>query len=528
MRNDFINQYVKYGWTVVPVVKGEKRPAINWKDYQNRKPTNDEIKEWFKDPDTGCGIITGRTSGVIVVDEDSYKAQGIEARLETPLVVKTGGGGKHYYFKYQEGVHNSVNRNNAIDVRGEGGFVVVPPTRHPSGNNYEWLLPLPEDLSALPTLDESFAKQVAKMASSKEPIKIPEFMGLGKGERNDGVHRLACSFLNKFDEDTAYLMLTAVNNTFDPPLDERELDTTFKSAVRFIREHPKESPIKSSAEPLQVISFAEAKAKYEELITRYGSGVTTGYKVLDSYFKLVPQQLYMISATTHTGKTTLVLNMAGRCAREGHKVVVASLEQGVFVIPRIESMFGDPKGMENLFFIAPNDLPKPEDILQLFTDAGNRPKVLIIDHLHYFDRGNRGATEEMDRLVVQMQRLAKHLEIPVVVVAHVRKLNQSRSKEGKESPPTMEDLKDSNSLSQIPSVVAMLHRNKNSDEIIQAGGSHFSDNGTLYIYKNRIFGRTGSEDFILHNNGEIVFRRDPDDRIKHESIAQVGLEGFFD
>ena len=63
---------------------------------------------------------------------------------------------------------------------------------------------------------------------------------------------------------------------------------------------------------------------------------------------------------------------------------------------------------------------------------------------------------------------AKKVEIRVVVIAHVRKLNTSRTRKGQEVPPVMEDLKDSNSLAQVPAVVAMLHRRGPSEAELRA------------------------------------------------------------
>jgi replicative DNA helicase len=177
-------------------------------------------------------------------------------------------------------------------------------------------------------------------------------------------------------------------------------------------------------------------------------------------------------------------------------------------------------------------MPKPEDLLVAIANLPEKPKLLIIDHLHYFERGMKGATEEIDRLVAKLQMLANKAEIPVVVVSHVRKLSAQRGQ--KEKPPTMDDMKDSSSLSQIPSVVAMLHREKNSDEDIQRGSGIFKNEGTLYVYKNRIHGKTGSESFRIYDNGEIVFDRTPLDRIKQDSVSTnkdediiVGLDGIL-
>jgi len=529
-RNELLRRYLDYGWTIVPVKKGTKMPDVNWKEYQTRKPTKEELRKWFTDPDVGVGLITGGASGVIVVDEDSYKEKGNAVPLETPLVVKTGGGGRHLYFKHIPGVNNTVNRDLAVDIRAEGGFVVLPPTLHPSGNHYEWETELPPTLEGLPTLaEESFLQEIFKRKASPEtfePLKVEDYMDVGEGSRNDSLYRMACSLFNKHDKDTAWKLLLAVNETYTPPLAEWEVKTIANSAFNFVHNHPsdefkeklKEQGKEDLKDPLQILTFKEADEKHDELMRRYGEGITTGYNVLDGYFKFLPRQLYMVSAPTHVGKTTIALNMAGRAARAGHKVIFASLEQGVFVVPRIKKMFASDEGLENLHLIAPDYMPSPEDFIELLSQDSNKPALLMVDHLHYFERGSKGATEEMDKLVVKMQMMANKLEIPVVVIAHVRKMNYLKPKSDKdgiviEPPPTMDDLKDSSSLSQIPSVVIMLQRKRNPEEEIRAGGPVYSNEGTLFIYKNRIHGITGSEAFRIYDNGEIVFARDFNDHI---------------
>lgn len=129
-------------WSVIPIKPASKQPAASWKEYQSRLATDEELERWFRDKTTeqiGIGLVTGKLSGVAVVDLDSYK-DGFEAvDLNTPLISKTGGGGRHGFFAYQEGIKNRVNINGkSIDIRGEGGYVVLPPSIHPSGGVYEW------------------------------------------------------------------------------------------------------------------------------------------------------------------------------------------------------------------------------------------------------------------------------------------------------------------------------------------------------------------------------------------------------
>ena len=129
--------YVAYNWSVIPLLFREKKPAIAWKEYQSRLPTDAELVEWFVEGKAhNIGIVTGAVSGLAVIDLDSpealerAKAQGMPSGGP---VVRTGKG-YHAYCRYREGVGNTAD--NGVDIRGEGGFVVAPPSVHPSGAVY--------------------------------------------------------------------------------------------------------------------------------------------------------------------------------------------------------------------------------------------------------------------------------------------------------------------------------------------------------------------------------------------------------
>jgi Protein of unknown function (DUF3631)/Bifunctional DNA primase/polymerase, N-terminal/Primase C terminal 1 (PriCT-1) len=135
------------GFHLFPVEKKGKRPLIaNWQ----RKATCDveTLNAWFHQyPGCNWGLATGSRSGVFVVDVDgeegAAKIRGISERhgydwTET-LSVKTARGA-HLYVKYpQQEIRNSVSKlGQGLDVRGEGGYVLVPPSVHPSGAIYRW------------------------------------------------------------------------------------------------------------------------------------------------------------------------------------------------------------------------------------------------------------------------------------------------------------------------------------------------------------------------------------------------------
>jgi hypothetical protein len=133
-----------------------KVPAIAWKEFQTRRPTEDELRDWFA-TDQNVAIITGRVSNVVVVDADSADALAwIRAHLtRTPWQTKTSRG-FHLFYRYPGvPVRNRArlltgDGRLALDVRGDGGFVIGPGSVHAKGHVYamagDWSVPS----SALP------------------------------------------------------------------------------------------------------------------------------------------------------------------------------------------------------------------------------------------------------------------------------------------------------------------------------------------------------------------------------------------
>jgi hypothetical protein len=106
------------------------------------------IRAWWKRwPDANVGITTGPESGLLVLDVDGAQGESSVAAFEKehgPLpdtfTVRTGGGGQHLYFTWPKGtdVRNSASKLAlGLDIRGQGGYVVAPPSRHTSGGRYE-------------------------------------------------------------------------------------------------------------------------------------------------------------------------------------------------------------------------------------------------------------------------------------------------------------------------------------------------------------------------------------------------------
>jgi hypothetical protein len=140
--------YLARGWSVIPIEPRGKRPVVAWLEYQRRLASPDEVERWFERwPDANVGIVTGALSGLVVLDVDARHGgdeslAGLEmgyAPLARTVEAATGGGGRHLYFAHPGGtVPNRIGLAPGIDLRGDGGCVVAPPSLHASGRRYAW------------------------------------------------------------------------------------------------------------------------------------------------------------------------------------------------------------------------------------------------------------------------------------------------------------------------------------------------------------------------------------------------------
>ena len=244
--------YSKYGFSVIPV--NGKIPLIKWEEFQTRRATAEEIKKWWQQwPDANVGIVTGAISGLVIVDIDSTDIS-ITQGLQLPLtpVVRTSKGW-HYYFKHPGyEIPNSVGIRKSIDIRGDKGFVVAPPSKHISGHQYSWSVSFKEaHIAPLPVW-------VSQNEEKKDKVK-----GTTEGSRNATAAELAGKLLRNFRQEEwemAFEFLKGWNNRNNPPLEEKELRSVFDSIKT--REEKRRKGEKKSKEEL-----VEYKGEYRVVST---------------------------------------------------------------------------------------------------------------------------------------------------------------------------------------------------------------------------------------------------------------------
>ena len=211
------------------------------------------INEWFtKWPKSNIGIATGKMSGFFVLDVDVKRKDGfiISNGHETleeltdkygklPDTVQQISGskeGNHHLFKYREGIKNDVDFLPGLDIRGDGGYIVVAPSLHESGNRYFWEMsshPLETQIAEAPKwLIDMLANPKREQRQARPSSYWTNlFNGVYEGNRNNSATSLVGHLLQK-DVD-AFLVMEILKLWNElrvkPPLSEKELNTILNS-----------------------------------------------------------------------------------------------------------------------------------------------------------------------------------------------------------------------------------------------------------------------------------------------------------
>ncbi|MCG6942708.1 MAG: bifunctional DNA primase/polymerase [Thiohalocapsa sp.] len=237
--------YRRLGWSVIPIESRGKRPLLHWQVYQHRQPHATEVAEWFRQwPGANLAIVTGAVSGLVVLDLDPRHGgdAGLEAlerrrgAIAETVEVRTGGGGRHLYF-YHAGdvVHNRVGIAPGVDLRGDGGYVVAPPSVHASGEAYRW--ERSPEVCRLAQLPDWLVEASELQSRRGHPLSHWRHLlreGVEAGERNNTIASLAGHLLWRgVDPEIATELLLTWNATCcRPPLEPEEVVRTVESITR--------------------------------------------------------------------------------------------------------------------------------------------------------------------------------------------------------------------------------------------------------------------------------------------------------
>lgn len=133
---DLAVRWLYLGTVPIPLMYRSKTPKIRWQEYQSRYPTDMELRSWFSSKLTNMAVITGWI-GLTVIDFDDMDVFFTWCDMfgmPDTYMVKTGRGVHAYYNIKEPPPTMSLGK---IDIKGRWGYVLVPPSIHPSGAQYE-------------------------------------------------------------------------------------------------------------------------------------------------------------------------------------------------------------------------------------------------------------------------------------------------------------------------------------------------------------------------------------------------------
>ena len=209
-------QYAALGWSVIPIKQATKEPALkSWKPFQTNRADEQQIREWFdKRDDLELAVVLGAVSGGLTCRDfdveaayHAWVAQNPELAKNLPTA-KTARG-FHVYFLSDS---DQTVKFTDGELRGKGAYVVLPPSRHPSGVQYLWIIPPMQDIPKLdyrlfqptePTETQSMASVSPSLCDSVSPglclsvgsadldAVIARCLPSKEGERNAKIFELA-------------------------------------------------------------------------------------------------------------------------------------------------------------------------------------------------------------------------------------------------------------------------------------------------------------------------------------------------
>jgi len=276
----YVQAYLKYGWQPIPVhyavdglcsckrakfchTPGKHPIPPGW-----QKTAFDEIEllhYWEENKDYNIGLVTGVKTNLIVLDVDANR-HGYESLRELEekygllpetTTSATGGGGRHYLFQYPVDIFipNKGNLRPGLDIRGEGGQIVAPPSYHDEGKKrYQWMPGLTPN-SIMPV---TMPKWLTDIISEQESIWIGTSQSEQEtadvyygGSRNNNLFRMGCRLRVIKDltsEELSYMLHALNQSKCRPPMSDNEVNVIIGSVLRKDSKHvinPKDDSIKA-------------------------------------------------------------------------------------------------------------------------------------------------------------------------------------------------------------------------------------------------------------------------------------------
>lgn len=525
--------YAAQGWSVIPV-GSDKRPTVAWKEFQTRIASDTEIDKWWESsPDAQVGVVTGKISNLTVIDVESDGDFNIV--LDETFTVQTGGGGRHFYFQYDEAFTNAVRIFPSVDVRSEGGYVVGPGSTTKALYSALNALPVAKMSQATRSrfLEAVRAKHAPSMGADglhHASMDLSSAMNITTGSRNETLNRMALSLLNKHDQIEAWQMVVAINNTYSPPLEDAEVLSLFNSALKKFTDSPPVShvtkewgPQPIAQEPTVVDDDGKAKIMHASEVAdlqkidtdhTYQTNMPPFDDALLGGFSL--GDLIVVAGSSGAGKTTLIQDWTVSLTLAGLPSLWFSYE--VLAKPLWNKFETMGATIDTPIFLPSFNESGDITWVTEMIEKGMKErgiKVIAIDHLGFL-KPPRGTFSNHADALTQTVRVIKQLAVKygliVMLPVHTRK-TQSKI-------PDLNDIRDSLGIAQEADTVFFINRLKDSS------GS-FTTESKVWLMKNR---KTGASLSIAlgFNNGRYFYDPEVDVQKRKEEELEEKVNREFE
>lgn len=457
--NHILEEAVKYadlGFSVFPLgpitkdADGKKVigcPKGGWKQYQDKIASKDEILGWDC---KNLGIATGSISNLLVLDLDSYKTNFDKQLVESfclPItpVQNTASGGRQYFFKLPSGVviKNAVcigSKDSGIDIRADGGMVIVAPSETDYGT-YSWeISPEDEPLAEVPPiLLELLTKQ--SEGGTKAKSKLSDLVGLNEGGgRNNAIAAfsgmlLASTASERWDSEVWPAVL-AINATYKPPLESEEVESVYESIKR--SERAKRQGLGTANAPVTKVPYALAISHAELIIKEFPSARYT----IDPFFE--QGTMNMVSAPPNTWKSWLLFLFAyhistgtpvfGEFKTEKAKVMIVNEEDSARLVQdRLRLLDVTEADLPIYYRIAQGSKLSVEFVEDLIAEAKEKQVgVIMFDSLRAIHDADENDSTTMQMVMDLLKKIVRE-NITVIFTHHHRKKGMFSKNDDSES-----------------------------------------------------------------------------------------------
>ena len=404
-----------------------------------------QVVEWWGQwPAANIGVRTGPESCIVVVDIDPRNG-GMESweslrehhayEHDGPACL-TGGGGMHLYFAHpgEKVMSRSGELAEGVDVKGDGGYVVAPPSVHARGTSYAWIegyAPWERPPGQIPFWLLELMHKPVEGISGAQPIADK----ITQGKRRSVLLSLAGSMRHRNMGETAIFNALMAENAekCEPPLDMREIAKLAADAATW---EPGSATILPSTKPGPT-SSERRKASFDPVtFTAVELDSWTLPEVQWAVKGLLPEGLGILAGKPKMGKSWMAFHIGIAIAVGGVAMGTTSVASGDVLYLALEDndrrlqkrlkmlMAGDDPPERMHFSLKwPKDAEGGVTVLESFLGAHPETKLIIIDTLAKF-RGNAGKDSGYAEDYASMdglQRLAADAHVCILLVHHMRK-----------------------------------------------------------------------------------------------------------